>query len=203
MDAFGGVRASKAMAAYALHTLEAYFQKDRTGGPTDAEVPAQHRVYGMFVSYEDKNGHNMGCIGTFSEGLLRETIGKYALVAALEDTRFEPIGLETLPAVMCKVTLLSQMLPAPAWDEWVLGQHGIYITLREAGRRYTATFLPDVAPSQGWDKTETFRQLLRKSGYRAAPTVDVFKRCEVLTYEGSKADITYAEYHNTFRKDWC
>ena len=51
----------------------------------------------LFVTWM-KNGDLRGCIGTFAEdGKLGETLARYSLIAALQDTRFSPIETSELP----------------------------------------------------------------------------------------------------------
>ena len=49
--------------------------------------------------------------------------------------------------------------------DWILGTHGIRISFVHRGRRYGATYLPDVAVEQGWTKEETIESLMRKAGW--------------------------------------
>lgn len=49
--------------------------------------------------------------------------------------------------------------------DWTLGSHGIRISFIHRGRRYGATYLPDVAVEQGWTKEETVESLMRKAGW--------------------------------------
>lgn len=49
--------------------------------------------------------------------------------------------------------------------DWVLGTHGIRISFVHRGRRFGATYLPDVAVEQGWTKEETIESLMRKAGW--------------------------------------
>jgi len=39
-------------------------------------------------------GELRGCIGTFSPESLTKILGKYALISALQDDRFEPVSTE-------------------------------------------------------------------------------------------------------------
>jgi AMMECR1 domain-containing protein len=53
---------------------------------------------------------------------------------------------------------------------WEVGVHGIYIHFADpekqrGSRTLSATYLPDVAPEQGWDQTETLDSAMRKAGY--------------------------------------
>lgn len=49
--------------------------------------------------------------------------------------------------------------------DWNLGTHGIRISFVHRGRRYGATYLPDVAVEQGWTKEETIESLMQKAGW--------------------------------------
>eukprot|EP01059_Diplonema_ambulator_P013860 TRINITY_DN24556_c3_g1_i2.p1 TRINITY_DN24556_c3_g1~~TRINITY_DN24556_c3_g1_i2.p1 ORF type:complete len:209 (+),score=29.61 TRINITY_DN24556_c3_g1_i2:51-677(+) len=202
MDPFNGIRANKLMAAYCFHVLEAKLKQWKAGMPGEDELPRGADANGMFVTYEKTDGDLRGCIGTFAKGNLKDTLERYSLIAGLRDSRFHPIDSEELPDLRCSVTVLSEMQPIPKWDAWTPGKHGVYISLNKDRRNYSATFLPSVIIDQGWSKHQTFEHLLAKSGYRGAPTRDIFELCEVHTYEGSKEKITYGDYRAEFRERW-
>eukprot|EP01060_Flectonema_neradi_P040588 TRINITY_DN9312_c3_g1_i2.p1 TRINITY_DN9312_c3_g1~~TRINITY_DN9312_c3_g1_i2.p1 ORF type:complete len:216 (+),score=29.18 TRINITY_DN9312_c3_g1_i2:65-649(+) len=183
MDIFNGVRAHKMMCAYALHTLDAHLNNCGTKYPAAIEgVPHDADVNGLFVTYE-KNDRLRGCIGRFSQINLHEGLGKMAITAAMQDTRFSPMRKDELSSLTCSVTILSKMTPIDRWDDWEIGRHGIYMDYREGGRSYSATFLPSVIPEQGWTKKQTFEHLLAKSGSNARATPEVLSKCTVHTYE--------------------
>ena len=46
-------------------------------------------------------------------------------------------------------------LGAGGWDQWVPGVHGIAIDFDVGRRSYSATYLPFVAPEQGWGVRES------------------------------------------------
>lgn len=52
--------------------------------------------------------------------------------------------------------------------DWELGTHGLRISFNNRGRRYGATYLPDVPVEQGWTKEETVESLMRKAGWEGA-----------------------------------
>ncbi|CDK24480.1 unnamed protein product [Kuraishia capsulata CBS 1993] len=132
-----------------------------------------------------------GCIGNFGNLELESGIKEYALIAALEDTRFEPIVPEELPSLECDVTLLKHFEKADNPLDWELGKHGVRISFSSSHQQFSATFLPDVAVEQGWDKNETLDHLVRKAGSRGDwRNLDI-----ILTrYQGIKTSITYGEY---------
>ena len=63
--------------------------------------------------------------------------------------------------------MLSNFEPITDPTDWEVGKHGIEIEFKDSdGRPYRGTFLPNVAPEQGWDVKETMEALCRKAGYQ-------------------------------------
>ncbi|OAA59857.1 AMMECR1 domain protein [Niveomyces insectorum RCEF 264] len=136
-----------------------------------------------------------GCIGTFEAQPLAEGLATYALTAALGDSRFPPVTRRELPFLETAVTLLTDFEPATGGVfDWTLGTHGLRISFTHHGRRYGATYLPDVAPEQGWTQEETLISLMRKAGWTGRRDrwrdVDV----HVVRYQGKKHSLDYAAY---------
>ncbi|KAK2873780.1 hypothetical protein FQN49_002084 [Arthroderma sp. PD_2] len=130
--------------------------------PPDASYP-------LFVTWNtvSRSGHKSlrGCIGTFEAQELSSGLRSYALTSAFGDTRFPPIPSQLLPSLSCSLTLLSTFETCSNALDWELGTHGIRISFIHRGRRYGATYLPDVAVDQGWTKEETVESLMRKAGW--------------------------------------
>ena len=61
------------------------------------------------------------------------------------------------------ISVLTAPKAASGWEAIELGRHGI--VLQKAGR--SATFLPQVAPEQGWDLETTLNRLSQKAGLPA------------------------------------
>jgi uncharacterized protein (TIGR00296 family) len=59
-----------------------------------------------------------GCIGSFSQLPLHFGLREYALIAALRDTRFEPIDKDELEELSCGVSLLTNFEPADGHFDW-------------------------------------------------------------------------------------
>lgn len=74
--------------------------------------------------------------------------------------------------------------------------HGIQIVFDDpdSGRRRRATYLPEVAPEQGWDARETLDSLIKKAGYHGKVTEALLKSIQLERYQSSKEKLTYAEY---------
>ena len=55
-------------------------------------------AYPFFVTWSYQSDNELrGCIGTFEEEPLYQTLAEFALLAALEDDRFEPVTSVELP----------------------------------------------------------------------------------------------------------
>lgn len=152
------------------------------------------------VSPRSHNRSLRGCIGTFEPQDLDTGLRDYALTSALHDTRFNPIGLSELHKLEVAVTLLTDFERCADPMDWELGVHGIKISFYERHRRYTATYLPDVASEQGWTKEETLESLVRKAGWKGRRSWKDLDELEVVRYQGRKESVEYEEYKN-FR-DW-
>lgn len=169
----------------------------------DAE-PLADAVYPLFVTWTIGRDKDLrGCIGTFeADGPLSDVLPRYALVSAMEDTRFEPIKLPEVEHLQVGVSLLTNFRDIEDPYDWEVGRHGVEMELREGGRRFRATFLPEVAQEQGWNQATTYVQLFRKAGYRprnpklAAEEIveEVRASLKVRTYESDKCHMTFEEY---------
>jgi uncharacterized protein (TIGR00296 family) len=136
-----------------------------------------------------------GCIGTFEPQELASGIRSYSLTSALQDTRFNPITARELPALEVSVTLLTDFEPCADPMDWELGVHGIKISFYERHRRYSATYLPDVAVEQGWDKEETIESLMRKAGWSGRKDWRELAELRVVRYQGRKESVEYEEFN--------
>ncbi|KAF9639414.1 putative ammecr1 family protein [Lasiodiplodia theobromae] len=171
---------------------------------SSAPAAASDDAYPLFVTWNtlSRSGSKnlRGCIGTFEDQELSDGLRSYALTSAFDDTRFNPIATRELPSLECGVTLLTNFQPAADAMAWELGKHGLRISFTYHGRRYGATYLPDVAKEQGWTKEETIVSLMRKAGWSGRR--DDWRKVDlnVITYEGSKATLAYAEWKEW--RDW-
>jgi uncharacterized protein (TIGR00296 family) len=161
--------------------------------------------YPLFVTWNTVSPRSAqkslrGCIGTFAPQPLEKGLKDYALTSAFEDTRFPPIPSSQLPQLQCCVTLLTNF-SSPTRDimAWEVGKHGIRISFPYQGRKLGATYLPDVAKEQGWTKEEALVSLMRKAGWsgRKDEWRKVAAGMELVTYEGNRVDLEYAEF-----KEW-
>ncbi|KAF6219193.1 hypothetical protein HO133_005018 [Letharia lupina] len=175
------------------------FGSRRSQQPSPAP-PLKEEEHPLFVTWNTispRSGNKSlrGCIGTFEAQELEAGLRGYALTAAFDDHRFPAISLPELPTLSTSITLLTNFTPASHPLDWTLGTHGIRISFSHHGKRYSATYLPDVAVEQGWSKEETIVSLMRKAGWkgRSGEWRDV-KGLGVVTYEGKKASLGWAEW---------
>lgn len=67
-------------------------------------------------------------------------------------------------------------------------------TSTKGGRLYSATYLPDVPPAQGWSKVETIDSAIEKSGYKKVITEALRRSCRVTRYQSSKCEVSYSDW---------
>jgi AMMECR1 domain-containing protein len=81
----------------------------------------------------------------------------------------------------------------------ISGQHGLIIKKGfqninlTSGVLYSATYLPDVAESQGWDVCLTIDSLIQKAGYVKPIKAYLRDQLEVQRYECSKECLLYRD----------
>ncbi|SMN20530.1 similar to Saccharomyces cerevisiae YOR289W Putative protein of unknown function [Maudiozyma saulgeensis] len=210
-------------AFYAFYCLYSYFMETQGHEMTLSKVCRElypsvkvnlEEKTSLFVTWKKKpRGKDeyqlRGCIGTFSKLPLDEGIQRFALVSALEDTRFHPISENDLTRLKCYCNVLQNF--ETIYDNkkrikendifnWTIGKHGIELRFKDphGSKIRSATFLPDVMTEQGWDKSETFKNLLEKAG--CLSNIDEIMEhydqyfVDVVRYEGNKSSITYKEF---------
>ncbi|KIJ70452.1 hypothetical protein HYDPIDRAFT_143849 [Hydnomerulius pinastri MD-312] len=162
-----------------------------------------------------------GCIGNFEPMPLREGIAEYALISAFKDSRFRKIEEKELPSLECGISLLTDFEDASSYLDWTIGTHGIYISFpnpsiyptsqsssntpspfssssflpRFTSRQtFTATYLPDVMPEQGWDKIEAVESAMRKAGWNGAITEETRRSVKLRRYQSRKCLVGWDEF---------
>lgn len=163
-----------------------------------------------------------GCIGTFDPLPLREGIAEYALISAFRDSRFYDITKSELPHLECGISLLTDFEDATSYLDWTIGVHGIWITfphpssLRSSAtspsespspfsstpflpritskQSFSATYLPNVIPDQGWDKIEAVDSAIRKAGWNGIITEDIRRNVKLRRYQSRKCTVSWEDY---------
>jgi uncharacterized protein (TIGR00296 family) len=138
-----------------------------------------------------------GCIGVFTPIPLHQGLHAYSLNAATKDPRFRPISWDEFPKLHCSVSILNSFESTQQWDDWDIQEHGIRIsfTLPEnPDHRYSSTYLPGIAYSQGWNHRATLESLMRKAGYNGRILDKDIERLHIERFQSSKLRVSYHEY---------
>lgn len=174
-----------------------------TSLPTDKTLITESPLFVTWniVSSRSGNSSLRGCIGTFESQDLDDGLSSYAITSAIHDMRFNPITKRELPSLEVVVTLLTDFEDCDDAMDWEVGTHGLRISFTERGRRYGSTYLPDVAPEQGWNKEETLVSLMRKAGWMGKKDKWQDVDLKVVRYQGKRVDLRYPEYKQW--RDWA
>ena len=151
------------------------------------------KSFPLFVTWTlGKDKELRGCIGTFEESKLEKQLGKYALISAFEDDRFEePINKSELKNLNCEVSLLIKFEKVENVMDWEVGTHGIDIEFEDnKGNSFSSTFLPEVASDEGWDQRTTLKYLVQKAGYTGSLD-KIIKNIRLTRYQSIKKTISY------------
>lgn len=152
--------------------------------------------YPLFVTWKIGRDRRLrGCIGTFSAMNLHSGLREYAVTSAMKDSRFSPITKDEFSKLHCSVSILTHFEEAADYLDWEVGVHGIRIEfVNEKGHKKTATYLPEVAVEQAWDRIQTIDSLLRKGGYKGIITSEVHKNVRLTRYRSEKITVSYSDY---------
>jgi len=142
------------------------------------KTPALKHPYGAFVTLNEENGNLRGCIGRITTTQpLYETVESMSKAAAFQDRRFLPLQKKELDSIVIDITILTPPHKITSYNDIVLGKHGIILTKNF----HSAVFLPQVAPSLGWDLETTLQHLSRKAGLESD---DWKENCTFEVFEG-------------------
>ena len=170
---------------------------DETPATSSSSLPLAPTSAPLFVTWnelEDDEPSLRGCIGTFESQPLAAGLAEYALISALQDSRFPAIRKSELPTLQVAVTLLTDFEEVDDPHDWEIGVHGIRLSFHDRGRRYGSTYLPDIASEQGWTKEETLFSLTRKAGWMGARSKWKYLDLKVTRYQGKKISLDYTDY---------
>jgi len=160
-------------------------------------------AFPLFVTWKiGKDFRLRGCMGTFNALHLHSGLREYAVTSAFKDSRFPPISRDEFSKLYVSVSILRHFEDGTDFLDWQVGVHGIRIEfLNERGSKRTATYLPEVAPEQGWNQTQTIDSLLRKGGFKGAVTPDVRANIKLTRYQSEKISVTYQDYMNRWQSN--
>ena len=190
---------------YCFDTLTSYFKKaPMPDFPADS--PFANKEVPLFVTWQISETENKksphaqdlelrGCIGTFEDQKVADELGNFALLAALEDDRFEPLSKAELPRLSVTVSLLENFCDkSNDLEAWEVGVNGVQIEFTLKGREYEATFLPEVMVEEGWSKHQTMLELVRKAGVPKRLFAKIKESIKLTTYESRTATLSFKQY---------
>jgi hypothetical protein len=143
-------------AEYAVTNKKAY-------EPPASASQALNRENGAFVTLL-KRGELRGCVGyTSAVKPLYLTVRDTATLAALRDTRFQPVSVTELPQLEYEISVLSPLRRVTDIDQIKVGEHGLLMKNGE----YEGLLLPQVPVEQKWDRQTFLEETCRKAGMRS------------------------------------
>jgi len=184
------------MCTYFFDSLICHFEQTKVPPPL-----FKNDKYPLFVTWHKYSSNNSkepslrGCKGTFDAKEIHSGLQDFALISGLKDRRFSPITYNEISRLECSVSLLYAFEECKHVSDWEIGKHGIIIDFDESdGANRNATYLPEVAPEQGWNKTETLKSLIRKSGYEGPITEELLDKIRTTRYQSSQTKLHYKDY---------
>ena len=118
------------------------------------------------------------------------------------------------------VSLLTDFEDGESYLDWTIGVHGFQITfphpsllsppsssapsplsssshlprLTAKQRSFSATYLPEVIPDQGWTKIEAIDSAIHKAGWTGQITEDIRRSVKLRRYQTRKCVVTWDEF---------
>ncbi len=144
-------------------TMAYYLANHKAPTPRDLDIEISDALEdkrAAFVTLK-KHGRLRGCIGDIIPTVpLYQSVINNAIHAAIHDTRFDAVTPSELPDLHIDISALTVPRPAASYKDIRIGTDGVIL---QKGA-HSAVFLPQVAPEQGWDVTQTLTHLALKAG---------------------------------------
>ncbi|GLB33425.1 putative AMMECR1 [Lyophyllum shimeji] len=219
-----GLEANVCLPEHCFHAFDALYCALTNATPiAPTFANEKYPLFVTWNTRSSRSGHAprlRGCIGSFEPLPLWDGVAEYALISAFRDSRFRKISKSELESLECQVSLLTDFEDADSYLDWTIGVHGIYIsfphpsTLLSASssetpsplssspnlpritskQTFTATYLPEVIPDQGWDKIEAVDSAISKAGWNGRITEDLRRSIKLRRYQSKGCTVTWDEY---------
>ncbi|HBF34084.1 TPA: hypothetical protein DDW35_05930 [Candidatus Sumerlaeota bacterium] len=156
-----GHEEQEALLKLARTTIEAVTNRKKPPSvETYKHLPRLSMPQSAFVTLTEQ-GELRGCIGSiFPEEPLLENVRRHAENAALHDHRFTPVSPDEVAQLHIEISVLTVPQRVSSWRDIHIGRDGVILKCQG----YSAVFLPQVAPEQGWDVEQTLMHLSIKAG---------------------------------------
>jgi AmmeMemoRadiSam system protein B/AmmeMemoRadiSam system protein A len=149
--------------ALARKSVEHAVTNNKAYDPAASASEALNRESGAFVTLH-KRGDLRGCVGyTSAVKPLYLTVRDTATLAALRDTRFQPVSVSELPQLEYEISVLSPLRRVTDINQIQVGLHGLLMKNGE----YEGLLLPQVPVEQKWDRQTFLEETCRKAGMNA------------------------------------
>jgi AmmeMemoRadiSam system protein A len=149
--------------------------------PPLQEFPAEEILQqpaGAFVTLH-RRGRLRGCVGQLpGREALAAVVAHCARAAALDDSRFEPVGLAELSEIEIEVSVLSALEDVPL-EAIEAGKHGLVVS--QGTQR--GVLLPQVATQFNWGATRLLEETCVKAGLGRDAWKDPATRVQAFTAE--------------------
>jgi AMMECR1 domain-containing protein len=118
-----------------------------------------------------------------------------------------------------RISLLTDFEDADSYLDWTIGVHGInisfphpsllkssssetpsplssssYLPRITSKQSFSATYLPDVIPEQGWNKIEAVDSAIHKAGWTGHITEDIRRSVKLRRYQSKTCVVKWEEY---------
>uniref|UniRef100_A0A7S0BCN9 AMMECR1 domain-containing protein n=1 Tax=Pyrodinium bahamense TaxID=73915 RepID=A0A7S0BCN9_9DINO len=189
------------LVAFCFKVLLAQLQQRPEPSLCVAEAIAAAKVAGLFVTWKTPDDHLRGCMGALHPVPLDRGLADFALRSALHDRRFEPVELQEVPSLTCRVSLLHSFEPCMDAHDWEVGVHGVHIAFEVPSgpfcpcdiTSYEATFLPEVMVEHDMDHEVAIRKLVRKAGYRGNCDESLVDGIDATRFQSSIREFAFSD----------
>lgn len=198
------LEATEDWCAYCFQVLLAELQQQPEPILCIADNAATSQVPGLFVSWKTPESSNRGCMGTSRPIGLNRGLAHFALRSALQDRRFQPVSLEEVPKLTCRVSLLHSFEPCEDSYDWEIGVHGVHIAFvvnsssfcscSSSSKTYSAIFLPEVMVEHGMSHEVAIAKLVRKAGYRGKYDADLLDSIDATRFQASMKELPHSKF---------
>ena len=149
--------------ALARKSVEQAVKEKKAYEPAASLSESLNQERGAFVTLRE-SGQLRGCIGyTSAVKPLYMTVRDTATLAALRDTRFQPVSASELPKLEYEISVLSPLRRVLDVRQIKVGQHGL---LMKNGI-YQGLLLPQVPVEERWDRQRFLEETCAKAGMPA------------------------------------
>jgi AmmeMemoRadiSam system protein B/AmmeMemoRadiSam system protein A len=149
--------------ALARKSAEYAVREKKMYEPTASASEVLNQERGAFVTLR-KSGELRGCVGyTSAAKPLYMAVRDTATLAALRDSRFQPVSASELPQIDYEVSVLSPLRRVLDIRQIKVGQHGL---LMKNGA-YEGLLLPQVPVEEKWDRQTFLDETCAKAGMRS------------------------------------